>query len=90
MRAGKYNVAASSHPSPNTVTTEATYFSGMPCWTAAQAMVNGPLVWHGAFCGQWRSSKCPWITVKTRKKDGEACRECPTTARNKGFKKKEK
>lgn len=66
MRAGKYNVAASSHPAPNTVTTEATYFSGMPCWTAAQAMVNGPLVWHGAFCGQWRSSKCPWITVKTR------------------------
>lgn len=69
----------------NTVTIETTYFFGLPCWMWAQAMVFQPtgLAWSSR--GQWRSSKCPWITVK---KCAVACREYQTATQNKRFRKK--
>lgn len=90
MRAGKYNVAASSHPAPNTVTTEATYFSGMPCWTPAQAMVRRPTGLAWSFLWAVAQLKMSMDHSQNTNKDAGACRECPTTARNKGFKKKGK
>ncbi len=52
------------------MTIETTYFSGTPCWTGAQAMVSGPLVWHRAPVGSDAAQNVsPWITVKKNEQE---------------------
>lgn len=76
------------------MTTEATYFSGMPCWTCAQAMVIGPLVWHRVPVGSSSAWKCESMDHSQKKrrrkkhKAAIACRECQITGWNTRWNKK--
>lgn len=66
----------------------------MPCWTCAQAMVIGPLVWHRVPVGSSSAWKCESMDHSQKKrrrkkhKAAIACRECQITGWNTRWNKK--